>query len=83
MEVMAAMVDTEVMADMEVMAVTEDTEDTVDTGMEDTMEAAMVTAMEGEAMVEATVITAEAMVMAAGGMVDIMEDTEMKSVRIC
>ena len=51
--------------------------------MEDTMEAAMVTAMEGEAMVEATVITAVAMVMAVGGMVDIMEDTEMKSVRIC
>ena len=47
------------------------------------MEAAMVTAMAGEAMVEATDITEEAMVMAAGGMVDIMEDTEMKSVRIC
>ena len=45
--------------------------------MEDTMEAAMVTAMVGEAMVEATAMAGEAMVMAVGDMVDIMEDTEI------
>ena len=37
----------------------------------------MVTAMVGEAMVEATAMAGEAMVMAVGDMVDIMEDTEI------